>query len=116
MGGSAGALKTLWKRIVDLQPIVREYVYHPEFGGSFCLKAVLPALVPGLGYADLDVKDGRTASALLEALLLHGDAMDPTERAELRRKLLAYCERDVGQRFLNLENACRLRIQLRNGV
>jgi hypothetical protein len=52
MGGSAGALKKLRKRIVDLQPIVRECVYHREFGGSFSLKAVLPALVPGLGYDD----------------------------------------------------------------
>jgi hypothetical protein len=59
------------------------------------LKSVLPALVPGLGYDDLEVKDGGTASALLEALLLHGDAMDPTEKAELRRKLLAYCKRDT---------------------
>ncbi len=91
----ASTLKKLRKRIVDLLPIVRDHVYHPDFGGSFGLKSVLPALVPGLGYDDLDVKDGGTASAVLEALLLHGDAMDPNERAELRRNLLAYCERDT---------------------
>jgi len=88
-------LKRIRKRIVDLLPIVRDHVYHPEFGGSFGLKSVLPALVPSLGYDDLEVKDGVTASALLEALLLCGDSIPAPERAEVRRKLLAYCERDT---------------------
>lgn len=39
-------------RLVDLLPIVRGYVYHPAFGGSFSLKTVVPALVPGFGYED----------------------------------------------------------------
>ncbi|MEI9948248.1 MAG: DUF2779 domain-containing protein [Pseudomonadota bacterium] len=91
----AEALKKIRKRIVDLLPIVRDHVYHPEFKGGFGLKSVLPALVPGLGYDDLEVRDGGTASALLEALLLHGAVMDPAERGELRRKLLAYCKRDT---------------------
>ncbi len=64
----ARALLKIRKRIIDLLPIVREHVYHPAFNGSFSLKSVLPALVPGLGYQDLDVKDGGTASALLEAV------------------------------------------------
>jgi hypothetical protein len=34
MGGSAGALKKLRKRIVDLQPIVRECVYHLNSVGA----------------------------------------------------------------------------------
>jgi hypothetical protein len=91
----ARPLKRIRKRVVDLLPIVRDNVYHPAFGGSFSLKAVLPALVPDLGYDDLDVKDGGTASALLEALLLGGDSVPAGERPEVRRKLLAYCERDT---------------------
>jgi hypothetical protein len=91
----ARSLKRLKKRIVDLLPIVRDNVYHPAFGGSFSLKRVLPALVPELGYDDLEVKDGGTAAALLEALLLGGDAIPPAERPEVRRRLMAYCERDT---------------------
>lgn len=50
------------KRLVDLLPIIRENVYHPDFHGSFSIKAVLPALVPGSGYSDLEIQDGDTAS------------------------------------------------------
>jgi hypothetical protein len=31
------------ERLVDLLPIVADHVYHPAFGGSFSIKAVLPA-------------------------------------------------------------------------
>jgi len=74
---------------------VRDHVYDPAFGGGFGLKAVLPALVPGLGYGDLAVADGNTAAALLEGLLLASDGVDPTTRETLRAQLLAYCERDT---------------------
>ena len=43
----AEALTALAERYVDLLSIVRANYYHPEFHGSFSLKAVLPALVPG---------------------------------------------------------------------
>ncbi len=89
------ALKKLSKRVVDLLPLVRDHVYHPDFHGSFSLKAVLPALVIGLGYDDLEIKDGGTAAANLEALLLDEAKLAPSDRSELRRKLLAYCERDT---------------------
>jgi hypothetical protein len=88
-------LDALSDRIRDLLPIVRDYVYHPDFGGSFSIKDVLPALVPGLGYEDLKIQDGSTASAALEALLLGEDALDPRERESLRKQLLRYCERDT---------------------
>jgi Domain of unknown function(DUF2779) len=29
-------------KLVDLQPIVKNYVYHPSFGGSFSLKRCFP--------------------------------------------------------------------------
>jgi predicted RecB family nuclease len=82
-------------RLVDLLPIVADHVYHPAFHGSFSIKSVLPALVPGLGYDDLAVADGGTASALLEALLLEPAAIAPNQRAAIRERLLAYCERDT---------------------
>jgi len=91
----ARALRALSGRIVDLLPIVREHVYHPDFGGSFGLKDVLPALVPGLGYDDLAIADGDAASAALETLLFAPDTVTGAERAALRANLLRYCERDT---------------------
>ncbi len=88
-------LAALSERIRDLLPIVRENVYHPDFGGSFSLKDVLPALVSGLGYDDLEIQDGNSASTALEALLLDADAFSPAERLALRSDLLRYCERDT---------------------
>src|ERR1035437_6100534 len=69
--------------------------YHPDFGGSFSIKSVLPALVPGLGYDDLEIQDGSSASTALEALLLDADAFSLSERKALRSHLLGYCERDT---------------------
>lgn len=82
-------------RLVDLLPLVRDHLYHPRFGGSFGLKSVAPALVPSLGYDDLEIQDGATASALLEALLLREERFDPAERRGLRRSLRRYCGRDT---------------------
>ena len=48
-------------RLVDLLPIIRNNVHHPDFGGSFSIKRVLPALVPDLGYDDLDIAEGAMA-------------------------------------------------------
>ena len=89
------ALRDVVRRLVDLLPIVRENVYHPKFGGSFGLKSVLPALVPGLGYEDLDIGEGSTAQAALEALLLSEDSITAGERKKMRRQLREYCRRDT---------------------
>jgi hypothetical protein len=48
---------------VDLLPAVRNHVYHPDFGGSFSLKDVLPAMVPELRYDTLAIGDGETTSS-----------------------------------------------------
>jgi hypothetical protein len=91
----ASPLRDLAARIEDLHPVVRDHVYHPEFGGSFGLKSVLPALCSGLGYDDLEIQDGDTASTSLEALLLDADAYADADRRALRDALLRYCERDT---------------------
>jgi hypothetical protein len=91
----AEALSDLAGRIVDLLPIVRKNVYHPEFHGSFSLKQVLPALVPELGYDDLEVSEGSMASVHLERLLLEPERFSNRERHLLREHLLRYCERDT---------------------
>jgi len=89
------ALRAIRDRLLDLLPIVQEHVYHPDFGGSFSLKAVLPALVTGAGYDDLAIADGNAASSVLEGLLLAPEDSSATNHQRLRKELLAYCERDT---------------------
>jgi len=91
----AGRLARIGEQVLDLLTLVRDHVYHPDFGGSFSIKQVLPALVPGMGYGDLEIADGGIASAALEQLLLSGETMTRPERQTLRKNLLAYCERDT---------------------
>jgi hypothetical protein len=56
-------------RIFDLLPQIRNNCYHPEFYGSFSIKLVLPALVPGMSYKDLEINEGGLASlAYLEII------------------------------------------------
>src|SRR5208282_1755243 len=89
----ASSLARVRKRIVDLLPLIRDHVYDPDFHGSFSLKSVLPALVPELGYDDLEITDGGLASLAYAEML---DSITTVERrAELRAALLAYCKRDT---------------------
>jgi len=83
--------------------VVRNHVYDLAFHGSFSLKSVLPALVPGLTYDDLAIADGDTASVLLERMLL-GDGQGQgsgqlvlfaAAPSPVRADLLAYCKRDT---------------------
>jgi hypothetical protein len=78
---------------VDLLQIVRAHYYHPNFHGSFSIKSVLPSLVPDFGYGDLDIQEGEVASnAFLEAI---DEETKPAKSQQIRRDLLAYCERDT---------------------
>ncbi len=88
----AAALRAIEARLFDLLPPVRDSIYHPAFRGSFSIKAVLPALVPGMDYADLPVADGQTA-AMRYVRGLATD--DPEERRRTFDDLRAYCARDT---------------------
>jgi predicted RecB family nuclease len=91
----AAPLQSIVARLVDLLPIVRNHVYHPDFGGSFGLKSVLPALVSELRYDNLAIADGGTASLELERLLFNGDGLAPEAKEQLRSNLLRYCHQDT---------------------
>ena len=95
LSGVKRRMKALNDKIVDLLPIVRNHVYHPDFGGSFSIKSVLPALVPELSYDDLEISEGQTASQQLECLILHGDSIDDADNKSVRNNLLRYCELDT---------------------
>jgi hypothetical protein len=91
----AAELATIRDRLVDLLPIVRDHVYHPDFGGSFSLKKVLPALVPELSYDGMEIGEGQTASIEIERLMFGGAALSADDRESLTRHLLEYCELDT---------------------
>jgi predicted RecB family nuclease len=91
----AAALDELLAKLVDLLPVVRNNVYHPDFRGSFSLKYVLSPLVPELSYSDLVIVDGRLASVEIARLLFVAHKIPVAERDRLRQDLLDYCERDT---------------------
>lgn len=86
-------IKDVQGRLWDLLPIVRNHVYHPDFGGSFSLKAVLPALVPEMTYEGMEVPNG-TAAGLAWESLFKGNSGE-SERQAKRKALLDYCGQDT---------------------
>src|SRR5947208_3435904 len=91
----AGELAALEAKLIDLHPVVKNCVYHPDFLGSFSLKDILTPLVPELTYDDLVIVDGRVASVEIARLLFVADKIPRHERDRVRRDLLNYCERDT---------------------
>ena len=88
-------LEELEHKLIDLLPVMRDHVYHPDFHGSFSLKYVLTPLVPDLTYKDLVIVDGLVASVEIARLLFVAQKISPEERARVRQDLLDYCERDT---------------------
>eukprot|EP00501_MAST-03F_sp_TOSAG23-6_P002392 GSMAST32.ASY1.ANO1.2500.1 assembled CDS len=90
----ADILLSMNDKFVDLLPVIRNYVYHPNFHGSFSLKKVLPALIPDMSYEDLDVHGGQLAAVMLEKFIMTKEYTGK-ERRKVRKSLLEYCERDT---------------------
>ena len=88
-------LKLLEAKLIDLHPVIRDHVYHPDFLGSFSLKYVLHPLVPELTYSDLVIVDGLVASVEIARLLFVAHKISQAERDRVRQDLLNYCERDT---------------------
>ena len=87
-------IEAIIARLMDLLPVVRGAVYHPDFNFSNSIKAVGPALCPDFGYGDLEqVADGQAASNAFYRLASAG--LDADAARELRQALLAYCKRDT---------------------
>jgi len=91
----AAELAALEAKLIDLHPVVKNCVYHPDFLGSFSLKDILTPLVPELTYNDLVIVDGRVASVEIARLLFVADKIPRHERDRVRQDLLNYCQRDT---------------------
>src|SRR2546430_1293083 len=87
-------LAALEAKLIDLHPLVKNCVYHPDFRGSFSLKYILTPLVPELTYDDLVIVDVRVASVEIARLLFFADKIPRHERGRMPRQLLINSQRD----------------------
>lgn len=94
----AERLLALVDRFVDLMDLIKDYVYHPEFKGSYSLKSVSPALLKEFGsYTDSIIKSGSEISTYFQEML---ETKDEARKQELKLALLKYCKYDTLNLFL----------------
>lgn len=86
-------LDGLIRRLYDLCDVLREYLYHPEFHGSFSIKQVLPAVAPFMTYGGMAVENGLDASAMF-AFMARGRYRG-RQAKKVRRDMLEYCRMDT---------------------
>ena len=91
--GADELLSILEERGFDLLKVIKDHVYFADFKGSYSIKKVLPAVVPGLDYQDLSIADGDTAA--IEYLRMVSTGTNDAEKAEISHNLLEYCCRDT---------------------
>lgn len=86
-------IDSILERITDLmEPFSQKHYYTPEMQGSYSIKQVLPALVPGFGYEGLNIAEGSMASIAFESLY---HEKDENIVRQTRNDLLAYCHLDT---------------------
>ncbi len=73
-------------------PFRRRDVYHWRMRGSYSIKEVLPAMVPGLSYAGMEIADG---TAAMQAYHDMCELPPGKERERLRAAMLQYCRLDT---------------------
>lgn len=86
-------LKKLIPRLVDLEKIIKNGIYHPAFQGRSSIKKTLPALVPEMNYEDLAIGNGSAALTAF-ARMVRGD-IPAEDIPKLRKDLLDYCKQDT---------------------
>jgi hypothetical protein len=89
----SGRLLATLDRFKDLQTLIKRYFYNHAFHGSFSLKSVLPALVPGMSYDDLTIQEGAHASQEYLRMLDPGTSL--AEKKKIEVALLDYCSHDT---------------------
>jgi hypothetical protein len=89
----AEGINSVIARILDLmEPFRNRDYYVKAMCGSYSIKYVLPALVPGLSYDNLAITDGEMAMLAYARLAL---LQDEKEKEEIRKGLLDYCRMDT---------------------
>jgi hypothetical protein len=80
-------------RMKDLMLIFQQRQYYvPDMKGSYSIKQVLPAMVPGFSYDNLPIGDGGSASMAFTSLF---SEPDPEKIRTIRDNLLEYCKLDT---------------------
>jgi hypothetical protein len=86
-------VKNILGRIKDLMLLFQHrHYYVPEMRGSYSIKQVFPALVPGFSYDGLSIADGGSASLAFTGLMGETDLV---KIMETRQNLLDYCKLDT---------------------
>jgi hypothetical protein len=88
----ASDLEVIKTRLWDLLPVVRQHYYHPDFRGSFSIKAVLPAVLPERNWSGLAISDGMAAATAYESAL---DDPHSSEAQRTFQELRSYCRMDT---------------------
>jgi Domain of unknown function(DUF2779) len=89
----APAIEARLKNVRDLMvPFRRRDVYRWQMRGSYSIKEVLPAMVPELSYAGLEIADGMAAMQAYHDMCALGEG---EELERLRAALLEYCRLDT---------------------
>lgn len=91
---NARKLLAINSRIWDLMlPFQKGDCLYPDFACSYSIKKVLPALVPGMTYEDMEIGNGGEAQDAYARLM--GDDVSDKERAAIRHALKLYCGQDT---------------------
>jgi Domain of unknown function(DUF2779) len=89
----ADKLMSIHDNIVDLMaPFRSKYYYTREMQGSYSIKYVLPALIPGMKYDGMAICNGGEAMNAYANLHL---VKDEAEVESIRKALLEYCKLDT---------------------
>ncbi|MCA6071330.1 MAG: DUF2779 domain-containing protein [Endomicrobium sp.] len=86
-------LNKIIERIVDLELIVRKNYYDIDFRGRSSIKKVLPALIPEMSYAGLEIGEGGDAAAAFAFMAM--GLYDNARIEETKKNLLKYCAQDT---------------------
>jgi len=97
----ATQLQATTERLWDLLPIIRNHYYHPDFRGSFSIKAVLPALVKGNDWSELEIADGMAAASAYEQAISN---LKSASAQSIFSELREYCRKDT-QAMVLLRNS-----------
>lgn len=89
----AAAIHERLQRMADLEtPFKNDWYYHPGMQGGYSMKNILPALVPGLSYEQISIRDGMDAMYVYQQLM---HETDPAKKIKGTQDLLAYCQMDT---------------------